>query len=82
MLLNKIKNLEIKDIVMLILASGLMVLLSIIVIGDFAIAFEENRPVDEQVIHLLQMSITGIIGILAGYVSGRTGVRKKEDDNP
>jgi len=60
-----------KDVTVLILSIGLMVLLIVIVIGDFYIALHENRPVDESVINLLQMAVTGIVGIVAGYLSGK-----------
>ena len=65
---NKI---NIKDITSLVLSAGLMLLLMIIVIGDFYVALHENRPVDESVINLLQMAVTGVIGIVAGYLSGK-----------
>jgi len=48
-----------------------MILLAMIVGGDFYIAFKEMRPVDDSVIELLQMSITGIVGIIAGYISSK-----------
>ena len=51
------------------LAGGLIVLLVVIVVGDFYVALHENRPVDESVINLLQMAVTGVIGIVAGYLS-------------
>jgi hypothetical protein len=38
-----------------------------LIIGDFIISLKENRPVDESIIHLIQISITGIIGILGTY---------------
>ena len=53
------------------MASGLMILLLVIVIGDFYVALEEKRPVDESVIQLLQMSVTGIIGLVAGFISSK-----------
>ena len=62
-----IKNL--KDVIIIVLAFGLMVLLGMIVAGDFYIALAENRSVDESVINLLKMAITGIVGIVAGYVA-------------
>ena len=55
----------------LILTSGLMLLLMVIVVGDFYVALKEHRPVDESVINLLQMAVTGVIGIIAGYLSGK-----------
>ena len=60
---------NIKDITIIILVVGLMGLLVLIVAGDFYIALAEERPVDESVINLLKMSITGIVGIVAGYVA-------------
>jgi hypothetical protein len=61
----------IKDWTCLILSGGLMFLLITIVVGDFYVALHENRPVDESIINLLQMAVTGIIGIVAGYLSGK-----------
>ncbi len=60
---------NIKDITIIILVVGLMGLLVLIVAGDFYIALAEERPVDESVINLLKMSITGIVGIVAGYIA-------------
>lgn len=62
---------NIKDLTIIILAAGLMTLLGIIVIGDFWIALSEQRPVDESVINLLKMAITGIVGIIAGYLAAK-----------
>ena len=61
----------VKDWTCLILSGGLMLLLMTIVIGDFYVALQEHRPVDESVINLLQMAVTGVIGIIAGYLSGK-----------
>ena len=61
----------VKDWICLILSGGLILLLIIIVIGDFYVSLQENRPVDESVINLLQMAVTGVIGIVAGYLSGK-----------
>jgi hypothetical protein len=61
----------VKDWTCLILTAGLMSLLMVIVVGDFYVALQENRPVDESVINLLQMAVTGVIGIIAGYLSGK-----------
>ena len=61
---------NIKDITCISLSVGLMILLMIIVVGDFYVSLKEHRPVDESVINLLQMAVTGIIGIVAGYLSG------------
>ena len=61
----------VKDWTCLILTAGLMSLLMVIVVGDFYVALQEHRPVDESVINLLQMAVTGVIGIIAGYLSGK-----------
>ena len=62
---------NVKDITCISLSVGLMVLLMIIVVGDFYVSLKEHRPVDESVINLLQMAVTGIIGVVAGYLSGK-----------
>ena len=62
---------NVKDVVSLVLSAGLMILLGVIVVGDFYVALSENRPVDESVVNLLQMAVTGVIGIVAGYLSGK-----------
>ena len=64
-----IKN--IKDIVILSLTSGILILLGVIIIGDYWVVVRENRPVDTEVITLMKMSITGLIGIIAGYMGGK-----------
>ena len=61
----------VKDWTCLILTSGLMLLLMVIVVGDFYASLQEHRPVDESVVNLLQMAVTGVIGIIAGYLSGK-----------
>jgi len=59
-----------KEKIILTVTIGLFVLLGIIVVGDFYISLRENKSPDSSVIELLQMSITGIVGIIAGYISG------------
>jgi len=63
---------RIKDIVVLVMALGLMSLLGLIVIDEFMMANAHGGTLDNSVIELLQMSITGVIGIVAGYVSGKS----------
>tara|TARA_Y100000310_G_scaffold296791_1_gene329333 strand:- start:721 stop:957 length:237 start_codon:yes stop_codon:yes gene_type:complete len=74
------KGINIKDVVSLVLSVGLMMLLTIIVTGDFYVALKENRPVDDNVIELLQMSITGIIGIIAGYLGAHLPFSGKNNE--
>ena len=60
-----------KDIVVLLITSGVLILLgTIIIIGDYWVALEENRPVDDSVITLMKMSVTGLIGVIGGYIGG------------
>lgn len=60
-----------KDKIVLTLAVGLIAILFVIVIGDFWVALKENRPPDEAVVNLLQSAITGVVGIIAGFVVGK-----------
>jgi len=62
----KLEN--IKGLIVLILAVGLMGLLGFIVVDEFMVAAEHDAELDQNIIELLQMSITGIIGLVAGYV--------------
>jgi len=56
-----------KDQVVNILAIGILALLGFIVVGDFIVSLDENRPVDDSVVNLLQVTITGLIGIIGTY---------------
>jgi|TARA_B100000902_G_scaffold16716_1_gene20066 hypothetical protein len=64
-----IKNL--KDLIIVALVVGVLSLLGIIIVGDYYVALQENRPVDESVITLMKMALTGLIGIIAGYVGSK-----------
>ena len=70
------KNTTIKDLTVFIMGVGLIALLIVITVGDFWVSLKENSPIDENVVNLLSMAITGIVGIVAGYVTGRD--KKKE----
>jgi succinate dehydrogenase hydrophobic anchor subunit len=62
---------EMKDWIVMSLSFGIIVLLFIITIGDFWIAIQDNRPPSKDVINLLSMAVTGIVGIIAGFISGK-----------
>ena len=62
---------EMKDWIVMMLAGGTIVLLFVITLGDFYNAVQTNRPPDKDVINLLSMAITGIVGIIAGFISGK-----------
>ena len=59
-----------KDIVVLLITAGVLILLGVIIVGDYWVALEENRPVDESVITVLKRSITGLVGVVGGYIGG------------
>ena len=65
---DMIKNF--KDIVILLITSGVLILLGVIIVGDYWVALAENRPVDDSVITLMKMSVTGLIGVIGGYIGG------------
>jgi hypothetical protein len=65
-----------KDKIVYTLTIGILILLGFIVIGDFFVALQENRPVDDSVIHLLQITIVGLIGIIGTYF----GMKSSKDD--
>jgi hypothetical protein len=58
-----------KDIVILLI-TGVLILLGIIIIGDYWVAVKEDRPIDESIIVLMKMSVTGLIGVIGGYIGG------------
>ena len=60
-----------KDIVILLITSGVLILLGTIIVGDYIVALQENRPVDESVITLMKIALTGLIGIIAGYIGSK-----------
>ena len=66
--MQMIKNF--KDIVILLITTGVLILLGTIIIGYYIVALKENRPIDESVITLMKMSVTGLIGIIGGYIGG------------
>ena len=60
-----------KDKVLILLTGGLVFLLTFIIGADFYTAIEAGRPPDESVIELLKMAITGVVGIISGYLAGK-----------
>jgi hypothetical protein len=59
------------DYIVTIITIGVMVLLCIIILGDYIIALETNRHINPEIITLMKMSITGLIGIIGGYLGGK-----------
>ena len=62
----------IKDIIVLVLVVGLMSIIGLIVVDEFKMANEHGGSIDESIIGLLQMSLTGVIGVVGGYVGGKS----------
>jgi hypothetical protein len=62
---------EFRDRIVLIMVIGIMSILGFIVLGDFVVALKEGRPVDEKITDLLQIVITGLIGIVGGYFGSK-----------
>jgi len=62
-----------KHITVMILALGLMGLLGIIVVDEFMIAAEHGGKFDEGILALLNNALVGVVGIVAGYVTGSKG---------
>lgn len=59
---------KIRDAIIFMITAGLLILLLVFIVGDYIVALEENRPPHESVITLMKMSITGLIGVIGGYV--------------
>ena len=59
-----------KHITVMILAIGLMSLLGLIVIDEFMMAAEHGGKFDEGILALLNNALVGVVGIVAGYVTG------------
>ena len=68
---------DIRGIIVLIMAVGLMGLLSIIIVDEFAMAADHDADLDQNIIELLQMIITGVIGVVAGYVGSKASCNCK-----
>tara|TARA_R110002020_G_scaffold127878_2_gene286731 strand:+ start:1192 stop:1395 length:204 start_codon:yes stop_codon:yes gene_type:complete len=62
----------IKDITVLIMVVGLMGILGLIIYDEFKMANEHGGDLHPDIIALLQMSLTGIIGVVGGYVGGKS----------
>ena len=65
------KNATLRDLTVFVMGVGLIGLLITITVGDFYVALREHKPIDESVVNLLSMAITGIVGVVAGYVTGK-----------
>ena len=66
-------------VIVLVFAIGLMAILGLIVVDEFMMANEHGGKLDSNIIELLQMSITGVIGVVAGYVGSKGKCNCKDD---
>lgn len=57
-----------KEHIVLILTLGVLFLLASVIGGSVYVAVSENKPVSSDVLTLVKMSITGMLGVIAGYV--------------
>ena len=68
---------SLKHITVMILAIGRMGLLGLIVVDEFMIASEHGGKFDEGILALLNNALVGVVGIVAGYVTGSKGCNCK-----
>ena len=68
---------SLKHITVMILAIGLMGLIGLIVVDEFMIASEHGGKFDEGILALLNNALVGVVGIVAGYVTGSKGCNCK-----
>ena len=69
-----------KDRVIYLISIGILILLAFIVIGDFIVALTEIRPVDDSIVNLLQLTITGLIGIIGTYFGSKNNQNNQNDE--
>ena len=62
-----------RHLTVMILALGVMGLLGIIVVDEFMMASEMGGKFDEGILALLKNALVGVVGIVAGYVTGNSG---------
>ena len=68
-----------KDRVIFILTIGILIILGVIVIGDFVVSLEQNEHIDESITQLLQTTITGLIGIIGTYFGMNSNGKNKKN---
>lgn len=60
-----------RDWVILLITAGVLVMLCSLVIGEIIMCRHDGGEINDEVITLVKMSITGLIGIVAGYIGGK-----------
>lgn len=61
-----------KDIIVMTVIVGVLLLLGFVVAHDFMIAVTYNRAPDESVIEMIEKIMIGVIGIIGGYFAARS----------
>jgi cellobiose-specific phosphotransferase system component IIC len=61
-----------KDKIIFSLTIGVLSLLGAIVIGELYLTHRNQGEISTEIITLIKMSITGLIGIIAGYMGGKS----------
>jgi len=65
------------DKIIYTITAGVLLLLAGIIIGDYIIAVKTGRDLNSEIITLMKMSITGLIGIIGGYMGGKQSSRRE-----
>ncbi len=65
------------DKIVYTITAGVLLLLAGIIIGDYIIAVKTGREINSEIITLMKMSITGLIGIIGGYMGGKQSRRRE-----
>jgi hypothetical protein len=69
-----------ENYIIMVITAGVMILLFGIIIGDYVIAVETGRVINPEIITLMKMSITGLIGIISGYLGGKQSSKANEQN--
>ena len=67
---------KLKAILALVLGAGLIATLLLVVVVDVIVSVAENKGLDPEITQLLQQALTGLIGLLSGFLVSKT--TKKE----
>ena len=82
--MNDKKDSVVRDKVMLVLATGVMIAIVLAIVGDYVVAAIETQTTGEavdvsaEVMTLVQTALGGVIGIIGGYF-GAKGMKKDEE---
>ena len=59
---------KLKAILALVLGAGLIATLLLVVVVDVIVSVAENKGLDPEITQLLQQALTGLIGLLSGFL--------------